>query len=143
LIIVLYVLFSRVMPKVLNNPSMQRNRDLPILLTIVTGLGSAWGAHTLGLSPALGAFVAGMLLAESPFATQIRADIASIRTLLVTLFFSSIGMLGDPVWFVQNLPKVMAVVMAIVVGKAGIVTYQRTRDRHLPCSSGGVLLRFG
>ncbi|MCP4093024.1 MAG: sodium:proton exchanger [Planctomycetes bacterium] len=121
LIIVLYVLFSRVMPKVLNNPSMQRNRDLPILLTIVTGLGSAWGAHTLGLSPALGAFVAGMLLAESPFATQIRADIASIRTLLVTLFFSSIGMLGDPVWFVQNLPKVMAVVMAIVVGKAVIV----------------------
>ncbi|MDP7062817.1 MAG: cation:proton antiporter [Planctomycetota bacterium] len=121
LIIVLYILFSRIMPKVLNNPSLLRNRDLPILLTIVTGLGSAWGAHTLGLSPALGAFVAGMLLAESPFATQIRADIASLRTLLVTLFFSSIGMLGDPAWFFQNLPKVMAVVAAIVVGKALIV----------------------
>jgi len=121
LIIVLYLIFSRVMPKVLNNPTLQRNRDLPILLTIVTGLGSAWGAHTLGLSPALGAFVAGTLLAESPFATQIRADIASLRTLLVTLFFSSIGMLGDPVWFLQNLPNVIAVVAAVVVGKAIIV----------------------
>lgn len=121
LILALYVFFSRVMPRVLNSPALLRNRDLPILLTTVTGLGSAWGAHQLGLSPALGAFVAGMLLAESPFATQIRADITSLRTLLVTLFFSSIGMLGDPVWFVQNLPLVLTAVLAIVVGKALLI----------------------
>jgi len=121
LVIVLYLLFNRVVPHVLHLESLQRNRDLPILLTIVTGLGSAWGSHQLDLSPALGAFVAGMLLAESPFATQIRADIASIRTLLVTLFFSSIGMLVDPVWFVQHLPAVLALVLAIVAGKAGII----------------------
>ena len=123
LILVLYVVFSRVMPRVLNLPSLQRNRDFPILLTAVTGMGSAWGAHQLGLSPALGAFVAGMLLAESPFATQIRADISSLRTLLVTLFFSSIGMLGDPVWFVQNLPLVLAAVFTIVIGKALLIWF--------------------
>ncbi|MGB0953605.1 MAG: cation:proton antiporter [Planctomycetota bacterium] len=123
LILILYVIFNRVMPRVLNLPSLQRNRDFPILLTAVTGMGSAWGAHQLGLSPALGAFVAGMLLAESPFATQIRADISSLRTLLVTLFFSSIGMLGDPIWFVQNLPLVLAAVMAIVVGKALLIWF--------------------
>lgn len=117
----LYIVFTRVLPKVLHFPSLQRNRDLPILLTFVTGIGSAWGAHSLGLSPALGAFVAGMLLAESPFATQIRADIASLRTLLVTLFFSSIGMLADPAWFVQNLPAIFILVFAIVVGKAVII----------------------
>ncbi len=121
LVIVLYLVFNRIAPRVLRLESLQRNRDLPILLAIVTALGSAWGSHYLGLSPALGAFVAGMLLAESPFATQIRADIASVRTLLVTLFFSSIGMLGDPVWFVQHLPAVLALVVAIVAGKAIVI----------------------
>lgn len=121
LVLVLYALFNWVVPRILQLRSLQRNRDLPILLAIVTGLGSAWGAHQLSISPALGAFVAGMLLAESPFATQIRADVSSLRTLLVTLFFSSIGMLGDPLWFVQNLPLVLAVVVAIVVGKAIII----------------------
>ncbi|PCI10205.1 sodium:proton exchanger [bacterium] len=121
LIGVLYVLLNVIAPRVLGLASVQRNRDLPILLAIVVGLGSAWGSHKLGLSPALGAFVAGMILAESPFATQIRADIGSLRTLLMTLFFSSIGMLGDPGWFVQNLPAVGALVLAIVVGKSVVI----------------------
>jgi CPA2 family monovalent cation:H+ antiporter-2 len=121
LVLVLYLLFNRVVPRVLHFQSLQRNRDIPILLAIVTGLGSSWGSHKLGLSPALGAFVAGMLLAESPFATQIRADVASIRTLLVTLFFSSIGMLGDPSWFMHHLPSVASLVAAIVIGKALVI----------------------
>ncbi len=121
LVFVLFLLFRWVVPRALNIEEMRHNRDLPILLAIVTGLGSAWGSHQLGLSPALGAFVAGMLLAASPYSTQIRADIASIRTLLVTLFFSSIGMLGDPLWFIEHLPAVLALVVAIVAGKAIVV----------------------
>ena len=121
LVVVLYVLLNKVAPKVMGLGELQKNRDLPILLAIVMGLGSAWGSHKLGLSPALGAFVAGMILAESPFATQIRADIGSIRTLLVTLFFSSIGMLGDPAWFLSHLPEVLGLVAAIVVGKSVVI----------------------
>lgn len=116
-----YLLFNVIVPRVLLLESLQQNRDLPILLAIVTGLGAAWGAHHMGLSPALGAFVAGVLLAGSPFATQIRADVSSIRTLLVTLFFSSIGLVGDPRWLFDHLPSVLALVVAIVVGKALIV----------------------
>ncbi|MBO6512442.1 MAG: cation:proton antiporter [Phycisphaerales bacterium] len=121
LVAVLYVLLNKVAPKVMGLGEMQRNRDLPILLAIVIGLGSTWGSHKLGLSPALGAFVAGMILAESPFATQMRADIGSIRTLLVTLFFSSIGMLGDPAWFLSHLPQVLGFVAAIVIGKSVVI----------------------
>lgn len=121
LVLVLYLIMGKLMPRVLKFQSLLRNRDLPILLATVTGLGSAFGAHSLGLSPALGAFVAGMLLAGSPFATQIRGDIVSLRTLLVTLFFSSIGMLGDPAWFLSNLLPVLALVLAIVVGKAVVI----------------------
>ncbi|MFI4897785.1 MAG: cation:proton antiporter [Phycisphaerales bacterium JB059] len=121
LVLAFYVLFNIIVPRILVLQSLQRNRDLPVLLAIVTGLGAAWGAHTLGLSPALGAFAAGMLLAESPFSTQIRSDVAPLRTLLVTLFFSSIGMVGDPGWLAAHIPAVLAIVLAIVLGKATIV----------------------
>lgn len=117
----LYVLLRYAMPWLLRLEALRQSRDLPILVAVVVGLGAAWASHEFGLSPALGAFVAGMLLAASPFAVQVRADIASLQTLLVTLFFGSIGMLGDPAWLVQNLGLVLGVVAAIVVGKAVIV----------------------
>ena len=119
----LYLILNKLIPAVYKLDSLHSNRDLPILLAIVIGLGSAWASHKMGLSPALGAFVAGLLLGDSPVATQVRADIASIRTLLVTLFFSSIGMLGDPEWFIGNLPAVLGLVAAIVVGKVLIIWF--------------------
>lgn len=142
LVVVLYGVLNYVAPKVLGSNSFKQNRDLPILLAIVVGLGSAWGSHKFGLSPALGAFVAGMLLAESPFSTQIRADVGSLRTLLVTLFFSSIGMLGDPGWFVANLPAVLSVVFAVVVGKALIVwgVLRLLKVPHIQALGAGIVL---
>jgi CPA2 family monovalent cation:H+ antiporter-2 len=102
LVITFYLLFYHLIPRVLLTRGLFSNRELVVLLTIVMALGSTWLAHALGLSPALGAFLAGMLLAESPFAGQIRSDIGSLRTLFVTLFFTSIGMLANPGWFIAN-----------------------------------------
>jgi CPA2 family monovalent cation:H+ antiporter-2 len=116
-----FVLFNYIVPRLFGSKSMQQNRELPVLLAIVVGLGSAWAAHKIGSSPAVGAFVAGLLLAETPFAAQIRADIASLRTLLMTLFFSSIGMLGDPVWVAGHWVTVSIVVAAIVIGKPVVI----------------------
>jgi CPA2 family monovalent cation:H+ antiporter-2 len=121
LVVVLIVLLNKIAPLVLGMDALRQNRDLPILLAFVVGIGAAWGSHELGLSPALGAFVAGMILAESPFATQVRSDVSSIKTLLVTLFFASIGMLGDPVWLLEHLGPVLALLAAIVVGKAIVI----------------------
>jgi CPA2 family monovalent cation:H+ antiporter-2 len=100
---------------------MMRNRQLPILLATVTALGSAWAAHAVNISPALGAFVAGMLLAGSPFAVQVRADVVSLRTLLVTLFFGAVGMYARPIWMISHWWWVLALVAAITIGKALIV----------------------
>jgi CPA2 family monovalent cation:H+ antiporter-2 len=102
LAVVFYLLFYFIIPKVLMTEKLFINRELVVLLAIAIAIGSAWAAHDIGLSPALGAFIAGMLLAESPFATQIRSDIGSLRTLFVTLFFTSIGMLANPSWFLSN-----------------------------------------
>jgi CPA2 family monovalent cation:H+ antiporter-2 len=69
----------------------------------------------------MGAFVAGVLLAVSPFAVQIRADIEPLKTILVTLFFAAVGMFGDLPWLVQNAGLVLAVVLALVLGKALLI----------------------
>jgi CPA2 family monovalent cation:H+ antiporter-2 len=121
----LYVLLTFVLPRLMGARVAQRSPDLPVLLAVVAAIGAIWLAHELGLSPALGAFLAGMLLAESPFATRIQADIIPFRTLFVTLFFCSIGMLADPVWVARNWVLLAGVTLAVVVGKtvvtAGVV----------------------
>jgi len=121
LIAVLHVISRYLLPRVFAATFFARNRELPILLAVVICVGATWGAHKLNLSPAFGAFVAGMLLGESPFATQIRADVHVLRTLFVTLFFVSIGMLAELAWIAGNLFSVVLVVVAVVLGKALII----------------------
>lgn len=121
LIGVFYCLFTFVVPHLLSQQAWRQNRDLPILLAMILALGCAWSAHQVNLSPALGAFAGGVLLAVSPFATQIRADVRPLNTVLVTLFFAAIGMFGDPWWLLQNWAIVVAIVSAIVIGKPLIV----------------------
>jgi CPA2 family monovalent cation:H+ antiporter-2 len=121
ILFVFYLLFYRIFPWVMSSGKIFTNRELFVLLTIAAAIGSIWSAHSLGLSPALGAFLAGMLLGESPFATQIRSDIGSIRTLFVTLFFTSVGMLADPVWFLANWPIVLFWLATVLVIKSFII----------------------
>jgi CPA2 family monovalent cation:H+ antiporter-2 len=118
---VFFVLFYIVIPKVLMTGNLFSNRELVVLMAIATAIGSAWAAHAVGLSPALGAFIAGMLLAESPFATQIRSDIGSLRTLFVTLFFTSIGMLANPAWLVANLVQALFWLVIVFSIKALVI----------------------
>ncbi|MBN1477557.1 cation:proton antiporter [Candidatus Sumerlaeota bacterium] len=117
----LLVFSHTALPRLLGSVALSRNRELPILLAIVTCLGATWLSHELGLSPALGAFVAGMFLAESPFATQIRSDVGPLRTVFVTLFFASIGMVANPAWIVEHLPLVLITLIGVIVGKAAII----------------------
>jgi CPA2 family monovalent cation:H+ antiporter-2 len=121
LVAVLYVVLNLVAVRALRALSVERNRELTVLLAVVVGLGSTWAAHTVGLSPALGAFLAGMFLGSSPFATQVRSDISSLRIVLLTLFFGAVGMVADPSWIVQHLAVVLTVAFLILVGKTVIV----------------------
>ncbi|MEJ2222796.1 MAG: cation:proton antiporter [Desulfobacterales bacterium] len=116
-----YILYFQIIPRLLLKTELFSNRELVVLLTILLAVGSIWAAHSVGLSPSLGAFLAGMLLAESPFAAQVRSDIGSIRVLFVTLFFVSIGMLADPGWFLSNWSVVFLWLFLVVIGKTLIV----------------------
>ena len=118
---VFYLLLYHLAPRLLSEDKLFANRELTVLLSIVVGLGAAWAAHKLHISPALGAFVAGMLLGESPFATQIRADIGAIRIIMVTLFFASVGMQAKPVWVVTHLPWIAFVSVMVLMLKTGVI----------------------
>lgn len=118
----LYLIIAYLLPRVMRDPTLARNRELAIMLAVVLALGSAWAAHEFDLSPAIGAFIAGMLLAESPFAVQIRADVGALRALFVTLFFTSVGMLGDPAWIASNWMLIAATVGVILLGKTLVTT---------------------
>ena len=121
LVVLFYGLFYHLIPRMLMRRGLFADRELVVLLAIIVAFGSAWAAHSIGLSPALGAFLAGMLLAESPFASQIRADVGSLRTLFATLFFTSVGMLADPKWFWVNWHEVLLWLAVVFVGKTLII----------------------
>jgi len=121
LAVVFYLLLYHLAPALLSEAKLFANRELTVLLSITVGFGAAWAAHKLHISPALGAFVAGMLLGESPFATQIRSDIGSMRIIMVTLFFASVGMQAKPMWFIKHLHWVALASVTVLILKTGII----------------------
>lgn len=129
-----YVVFNHLAPRLILVAARLRNRELPVLFAVVAALASIWGAHKMGLSPALGAFIAGMLLAGSPYATQVRADLAVLRTLLVTVFFSSVGMLCDLGWMFSNAGLIGMIVGGVIITKA-LVIWLILRFLRQPASS--------
>jgi len=72
-------------------------------------------------TPAAVGISLGMLLGESPFATQIRADIGALRTIMVALFFASVGMLLKPLWLLQNLHWVLLAALAVFILKTVLI----------------------
>ena len=84
-----------VLPRLLGTEVFRRNRDFAIVIAIITCMVAAWGSHMLHLSPALGAFVAGLILARVSFSRQIRADTGALRAVFLTLFFASVGLLAQ------------------------------------------------
>lgn len=87
-----------VLPRLLGSQVFRRNRDFPIILALATALTAAWASHELGLSSELGAFVAGIILARTDFAQQLRADVQVLKSVFLTLFFATVGLLADLGW---------------------------------------------
>ena len=94
-----------------------RLRELFTLTALLVVLASAWLTERLGLSMTLGAFLAGMMLAESEYSHQIEAVIRPFRELLLGLFFLSVGaLLNLPVLF-HNLPGVIGLLLLLTLAK--------------------------
>ena len=83
-----------------------RSAELFSLAVLLAVLASAWATQAAGLSLALGAFLAGMMLAETEFRHQIEATIRSYREILLGLFFITVGMMLDVRLLLRTLPLV-------------------------------------
>ena len=117
---VLLVVFAgiRFIPWILLRIAHTRSRELFILAILTIALGIALGAAELfGVSLALGAFVAGVVVSESPLSHQVGADILPFREAFAVLFFVSIGMLVNPGYLLNNIEVILALTLLIVIGK--------------------------
>ncbi|WP_282363378.1 monovalent cation:proton antiporter-2 (CPA2) family protein [Pseudomonas sp. PS01297] len=110
-----------VLPRLFHEVAASRSAELFVLLALVIVLVTAWLTHLLGLSPALGAFLAGMLLGESHYRHQIEADIRPFRDILLGLFFVSIGMLIDLQLFLHHGFLIVALTLALMLIKGAVV----------------------
>jgi len=113
------VVGRRVIPWVLHYVAHTGSRELFRLAVLAIALGVAYGSASLfGVSFALGAFFAGMVLAESQLSTQAAKETLPLRDAFAVLFCVSVGMLFNPAVLVENPLAVIATFLIIVVGKS-------------------------
>lgn len=116
------VVGHRVIPLVLGRVVRTRSRELFILVALTLAAGTALAASALfGVSLALGAFVAGVVVSESEFSHQINADLLPFRETFAVLFFVSVGMLVNPSYLLAHWTQVLTVSFLIVIVK-GLVS---------------------
>jgi CPA2 family monovalent cation:H+ antiporter-2 len=112
-----WLLAARVMPQVLTWIARTRSPELFLLVALSIALGTAALTQALGLSLAVGAFLAGLLVSESDYAHETLARMLSLRDAFVALFFVTLGALIDPRLLLENL-RLLAVMLGLVlVGK--------------------------
>jgi CPA2 family monovalent cation:H+ antiporter-2 len=118
---IMVIVGHRVIPIVLTRVVRTRSRELFILVALTLAVGTALAASALfGVSLALGAFVAGVVVSESEFSHQISADLLPFRETFAVLFFVSVGMLVNPAYLAAHWQQVLIVSFLIVVVKGVI-----------------------
>lgn len=116
-----------------------KSQELFMLNLLLVALGMAALTESIGLSMALGAFIAGMLISETPYRYQVEEGIASFRDIMMGLFFITVGMLVDFGVIYRNAPMVLILLIAPLVLKFGIIA---TLARRFGASAG-VAIRTG
>jgi CPA2 family monovalent cation:H+ antiporter-2 len=109
---------TRILPWLLRQVLRFQSRELFLVSVVAAGVGVGYVAYRLGLSFALGAFIAGLVLSESELSHQALSDVVPLRDVFALVFFVSVGMLFDPRYVLSHGMLVGAVVVSVIVGKA-------------------------
>jgi CPA2 family monovalent cation:H+ antiporter-2 len=117
-----FYLASRILPQVLARVARTRNDELLLLVTLALGLGAAAVTQAAGLSLALGAFLAGLLINQSDYAHEMLARLLSLRDAFVALFFVTVGVLIDLRVVVDHIALLGVLVGLVVIGQWAIWT---------------------
>ncbi len=136
ILIVVVPLGRTLVPMVLKRVPDIRGSDLFTLVISFFGLGAAFLTASLGLSLAVGAFIAGLIISESEYGAQALSDVLPFRALFSSIFFTSIGMLLDLGYVADNLVFVSSAALAVIAGKALVVILVVTLLLRRPLFTG-------
>ena len=141
------VLFgTRVLPRLMSCVARWNSRELFVLAITSIGLGIGYVTYLFGLSFAFGAFVAGMVLAESDYSHQALSDIIPLRDVFGLLFFVSVGMLLDPAFLMAHWSQEVTLVLFVAVGK-GLIFFALAKifryGNIVPLALGLTLFQVG
>lgn len=146
LLAVLLTAGTRVMPRLVEWVARSGSRELFLLVTMGIALGIGYLTHEFGVSSAVGAFIAGLLLSESDYSHQALSDIIPLRDVFSLLFFASVGMLLDPTQVVGQWRAIVLVVVVVSVSKGlifAVVTHAFGYRNVVPVASGLALFGIG
>jgi monovalent cation:H+ antiporter-2, CPA2 family len=134
LAVVLFIAVGRyLVPWVLARVVALRNQEIFTLVVLAIALGAAWATSLFGLSLALGAFLAGLLIAESEYGLQALSDVLPFRDAFSGIFFTSVGMLLDAGYVAAHPLLVASAAAGIIIVKAlvgyGVVKMVRRSSR--------------
>jgi len=111
-----FFLARQVVPRLLGRVARTGNMELLVLVMMVLAIGTAVLTAAAGLSIALGAFLAGLLVNESESCHEILVKILAVRDIFVAIFFASIGLLIQPRFLITQIPTILLLVFLVVVG---------------------------
>ena len=120
-LIVVYILARYVVPKVFGWVVKTKNQELFILTVVVFCFGVAWLTSTVGLSLALGAFFAGLIISESDYSHQATANVLPFREIFISFFFISVGTLLNLEFFFSHIISILLLVLGVVLLKMAVV----------------------
>lgn len=145
-LVLLVVVAQRVVPPLMHRVATWNSRELFLLTVVSLGLGIGYLSHLFGISYALGAFIAGLVLSESEYGHQALSDVIPLRDVFGLLFFASVGILFDPAFFVAHLREV-ATLVTLVIAFKGLVFAAVTRSfgyrNIVPLAAGLGLSQIG
>ena len=110
-----------VLPRVFALVTRQRSSEAFAVVAVLAVLAAAWLSIHADLSPALGAFVLGVLLSGSPFHHQVAAEVTPFKGLLLGLFFISVGMSIDLSVLAHRWPEILGLVVMLIVLKGVVI----------------------
>lgn len=129
------LLGMKIVPWAMGRITVMGSREMFVLMVVATAFAIAALTNQVGLSAALGAFVAGLLLSESDVGHWALAEVAPLRDVFGALFFASLGLLTDPMFVIENYGMVLAIVGLVVVIKFAVTALIVRFAGYLPSTS--------
>lgn len=119
-VVITYISARYIVPKLMHAVAKTNSKELFLLVTITLCFAIAFFTAGIGLSLALGAFIAGLIISESEYSHQATSIILPFRELFTSFFFVSVGMLLNLSFFINNIPIILLLVFIVLILKSTV-----------------------